>query len=180
MRTSYLGLVLLATVLPTSCGHQRAYGIPGATQRSPDLAIPLSKPDLDRALLVLDNQTPPRGGWPAEEAAELLANVAAETKQTYVPLLDALTSTVSALELEGGGRVGGMLDSKGANEEALDARFKGDILTGDLRVGKKGDYLFVFYRRYPFKSKDHACPRAREQDTYCRLVIVKEVATRRD
>ncbi len=137
--------------------------------------------DWRRALLALDNMTPPRGGWAEEEEAELAAHVAPENRRRFAPILDSLTSTTpSALDLNAGGRVGGLFDSKGADEDALDARIHGDILTGDLRVAQIGGYLFVFYRRYPDAARDGSCPRRAEQDTYCRLVIVKEVATRRD
>jgi hypothetical protein len=54
-------------------------------------------------------------------------------------------------------------------------------VTGDIRVGILHGYYFVFYRRYPQPpEKDVACEKAAGEDQYCRLVIVKEVATRKE
>ena len=132
-------------------------------------------------MLHLDGKTPPPGGWPASEAAEESQNVHPDTVLKFGKILDALTSTTpSARELDAAGRVGMLFDSSGANEDALDTRFHGDCMSGDLRVARKGEYLFVFYRRYPDGDAEGACARRGDEDTYCRLVIFKEVATRRD
>lgn len=178
----------LAAVTLTGCvfGAVRAVGIPGAASRTPDFVLPLSAADRNLALLYLDKKRPPRGQWEqwgSEEVQEELKTVAAETRTRFAALLDALARTTpQARDLEASGTIGTFLAPPGATDEALDARFRGQIMTGDLRVGTLQEHYFIFYRRYPHCEdkgtgcKDVACP----EGQYCRLVIVHEVATRKE
>lgn len=158
----------LSALVLTGCIFQpiRALGIPGAASRTPDFVLPLSAADRNLALLYLDKKRPPRGQWEQwsdEALQEELKTVTAETRTRFAALLEALAPP-------------------GATDEALDARFRGQIMTGDLRVGTLQDHYFVFYRRYPHcedrgaSCRDMACT----EGQYCRLVIVHEVATRKD
>jgi hypothetical protein len=179
----------LSLVLMLGCGFTptRALGIPGAASRTPDLSLPLQAADRNLALLYVDKKHPPRGqweNWSKEEIDAELATVTAATRTNFQPILDVLAQAVpSARDLDATGRVGFLFDPVGASDEALDARLRGQIVTGDLRVGKLHKVYFVFYRRYPqcrpgeegIACRDATCP-----EGYCRLVIVDEVATRKD
>src|SRR5215831_5868582 len=136
----------------------RALAIPGAASRTPDLMLPLPTADRNFALLYLEKKHPPQGqweNWSQEEIDAELATVTAETRTRFQPLLDTLAQAVpSASDLEATGRIGALFVPAGASDEALDARFRGQIVTGDLRVGKvlrdkAQNVYFVFYRRYP-------------------------------
>ena len=182
---SGLSLVLVfgCSVMPT-----RALGIPGAASRTPDLSLPLQTADRNLALLYLDKKHPPRGqweNWSKEEIDAELATVTAETRTRFQLILDRLAQAVpSARDLDATGRVGFLFDPVGASDEALDARLHGQIITGDLRVGKLHNVYFVFYRRYPqchtgeegIVCRDATC----DEKSYCRLVLVDEVATRKE
>ena len=179
----------LSLVLMLGCGFMptRALGIPGAASRTPDLALPLQAADRNLALLYLDKKHPPRGqweNWSKEEIDAELATVTAETRTQFQPILDVLAQAVpSARDLDATGRVGFLFDPVGASDEALDARLRGQIVTGDLRVGKLHHVYFVFYRRYPQCHTGEGgivCRDATCAEGYCRLVIVDEVATRKE
>jgi len=186
------GLVVLSglsLVLMLGCGFTptRALGIPGAASRTPDLPLPLPAADRNLALLYLDKKHPPRGQWEhwsKEEIDAELATVTAETKTHFQPILDVLAQVVpSARDLDATGRVGFLFDPVGASDEALDARLRGQIVTGDLRAGKLHNVYFVFYRRYPQCHTGEGgtvCRDATCAEGYCRLVIVDEVATRKE
>ena len=179
----------LSLVLMLGCSFQptRALGIPGAASRTPDLLLPLPASERNLALLYLEKKHPPQGqweNWSQEEIDAELATVTAATKDRFQPLLDALAQAVpSARDLDATGRIGVLFDPAGASDEALDARLRGQIVTGDLRVGKAQNVYFVFYRRYPqcqcgergVVCRDATCP-----EGYCRLVIVGEVATQKE
>jgi hypothetical protein len=179
----------LSLVLMLGCGFTptRALGIPGAASRTPDLALPLQAADRNLALLYLDKKHPPRGqweNWSKEEIDAELATVATALKTRFQPILDVLAQAIpSARDLDATGRVGLLFDPAGASDEALDARLRGQIVTGDLRVGKLDNVYFVFYRRYPqchMGEGGIVCRDATCAEGYCRLVIVDEVATRRE
>ena len=181
---SGLGLVLLL-----GCGFQptRALGIPGAASRTPDLLLPLPASDRNLALLYLDKKHPPRGqweNWSKEEIDAELATVTAATRTRFQPLLDALAQAVpSTRDLDATGPIGVLFEPAGASDEALDARLRGQIVTGDLRVGQVQNVYFVFYRRYPqcqSGERGVVCRDVTCSAGYCRLVIVDEVATRKD
>ena len=185
----------LSLVLLLGCSFQptRALAIPGAASRTPDLMLPLQAADRNVALLYLDKKHPPQGqweNWSQEEIDAELATVTTATRTRFQALLEALAQAVpSASDLNATGRIGALFAPAGASDEALDARFRGQIVTGDLRVGKAArdqaqqNVYFVFYRRYPqcqcgergVVCRDVKCP-----EGYCRLVIVDEVATRKD
>lgn len=184
----------LSLVLLLGCGFQptRALGIPGAASRTPDLTLPLPVADRRLALLYLDKKHPPQGhweNWSQEEIDAELATVTSAIRTRFQALLDALAQAVpSASDLDATGRIGALFAPAGAGDEALDARLHGQIITGDLRVGmvprdQVQHVYFVFYRRYPqcqcgergMVCRDVACP-----EGYCRLVIVDEVATRKE
>jgi hypothetical protein len=179
----------LSLVLMLGCGFTpiRALGIPGAASRTPDLSLPLQAADRNLALLYLDKKHPPRGqweNWSKEEIDAELATVTAATRTHFEPILDVLAQAVpSARDLDATGRVGFLFDPVGASDEALDARLRGQIVTGDLRVGKLDKVYFVFYRRYPQCHTGEGgtvCRDATCAEGYCRLVIVDEVATRKE
>ena len=187
---SLVALSVLSLVLMCGCGFMptRALGIPGAASRTPDLPLPLQPADRNLALLYLDKKHPPRGqweNWSKEEIDAELATVTAETRTRFQLILDRLAQAVpSARDLDATGRVGFLFDPVGASDEALDARLHGQIITGDLRVGKLDNVYFVFYRRYPqchtdeggIVCRDATC----DKESYCRLVLVDEVATRKE
>src|SRR5215467_1076106 len=180
----------LSLWLLLGCSFQptRALAIPGAASRTPDLTLPLQAADRNFALLYLDKKHPPRGqweNWSQEEIDAELATVTAETRTRFQLILDRLAQAVpSARDLDATGRVGFLFDPVGASDEALDARLHGQIITGDLRVGKLDNVYFVFYRRYPqchtdeggIVCRDATC----DKESYCRLVLVDEVATRKE
>jgi hypothetical protein len=145
----------LSRVLMLGCGFTptRALGIPGAASRTPDLALPLQAADRNLALLYVDKKHPPRGqweNWSKEEIDAELATVMTAIKTRFQPILDVLAQAIpSARDLDATGRVGLLFDPAGASDEALDARLRGQIVTGDLRVGKLDNVYFIFYRRYP-------------------------------
>ena len=179
----------LSLVLMLGCGFMptRALGIPGAASRTPDLALPLQAVDRNLAFLYLDKKHPPRGqweNWSKEEIDAELATVMAAVKTRFQPILDVLTQAIpNARDLDATGRVGLLFDPAGASDEALDARLRGQIVTGDLRVGKLDNVYFVLYRRYPqchIGEGGVVCRDATCAEGYCRLVIVDEVATRRE
>ena len=179
----------LSLVLMLGCGFTptRALGIPGAASRTPDLSLPLQAADRNLALLYLDKKHPPRGqweNWSKEEIDAELATVMAAVKTRFQPILDVLAQAIpSAHDLDATGRVGLLFDPAGASDEALDARLRGQIVTGDLRVGKLHNVYFVFYRRYPQCHTGEGgivCRDATCAEGYCRLVIVDEVATRKE
>ena len=179
----------LSLVLMLGCGFMptRALGIPGAASRTPDLALPLQAADRNLAFLYLDKKHPPRGqweNWSKEEIDAELATVMAAVKTRFQPILDVLTQAIpNARDLDATGRVGLLFDPAGASDEALDARLRGQIVTGDLRVGKLDNVYFVLYRRYPqchIGEGGVVCRDATCAEGYCRLVIVDEVATRRE
>ena len=179
----------LSLLVMLGCRFQpiRALAIPGAASRTPDLMLPLSTLDRNLALLYLEKIHPPQGqweNWSAEEVQAELATVTPTTRTRFQPLLDVLAQAMpSARDLDATGRVGTLLEPAGASDEALDTRFRGQITTGDLRVGQVHTFYFVFYRRYPqcqcaergIVCRDTACPAG-----YCRLVIVDAVATQKD
>jgi hypothetical protein len=183
MVVSVLGSLLLAGCV--SGQPQRAIGIPGAASRTPDLTLPLSPEGYDYALLYLDNKRPPLGlwdRWDKDEIAEERQIVTPDTRRQFQSILELLQQTLPRTsDLTAGGKVGALFVPPGASDEALDTRFQGQIVTGDIRVGILHGYYFVFYRRYPQPpEKDVACEKAAGEDQYCRLVIVKEVATRKE
>jgi len=176
-------------MLMLGCGFMptRALGIPGAASRTPDLVLPLQPADRDLALLYLDKKHPPRGqweNWSKEEIDAELATVTTATRTRFQLILDVLAQAVpSARDLDATGRVGFLFDPVGASDEALDARLRGQIITGDLRVGKLHNVYFVFYRRYPqcqTGAGGIVCRDATCAVGYCRLVLVDEVATRKE
>lgn len=188
IRPYFLVLCVLCSLMLVGCVARlphRALGVPGAASRTPDLALPLSERDYNLALLYLEDKRPPVGRWDLwddTDIAEELETVTPEVKMRFGPLLDVLLRvTPGAIDLDADGLVGSLFEPAGAADEALDARFRGQIITGDLRVGKLQAYYFVFYRRYPqLSSKDATCEKDQGTDRYCRLVIVKEAATRKD
>lgn len=171
--------VLFHTGCCTLCPEKRALPIPSAASRSPDFKLPLLDDDQKFALLYLANILPslePEEIEDEELIAELFARVEWKVKQQFQAILDALSEkTPSKDDLGAKGGIGALFSPKGADDVALDARFKGQIIPYDLLVGKLHGYYFVFYRRYPYENKDVSC----EVDLYCRLVIVDEVSTRR-
>lgn len=186
---SMVALSGLSLMLMLGCGFMptRALGIPGAASRTPDLALPLQAADRNLALLYLDKKQPPRGqweNWSMEEIDAELATVATAIKTRFQPILDVLAQAIpSPRDLDATGRVGLLFDPAGASDEALDARLRGQIVTGDLRVGKLDNVYFVFYRRYPqchMGEGGIVCRDATCAEGYCRLVIVDEVATRKE
>jgi hypothetical protein len=136
----------LSALVLTGCIFQpiRALGIPGAASRTPDFVLPLSAADRNLALLYLDKKRPPRGQWEQwsdEELQEELKTVTAETRTRFAALLEALARTTpNTRDLDATGSIGAFLAPPGATDEALDARFRGQIMTGDLRVGTLQDH----------------------------------------
>jgi hypothetical protein len=171
--------VLFHTGCCTLCPEKRALPIPSAASRSPDFNLPLSDYDQKLALLYLANVLPslePEEIEDEEMIAEYFKRVEWEIKQQFQAILDALSEKIpSKDDLKEKGSIGVLFSAKGADDVALDARFKGQIIPYDLCVGKLHGYYFVFYRRYPFENKDVSC----DGNLYCRLVIVNEVSTRR-
>jgi len=171
--------VLFHTGCCTLCPEKRALPIPSAASRSPDFKLPLLDYDQKLALLYLANILPslePEEIEDEELIAEYFEHVEWKIKQQFQAILDALSEkTPSKDDLGVKGGIGALFSPKGADDVALDARFKGQIIPYDIRVGKLHGYYFVFYRRYPYENKDVSC----EVDLYCRLVIVDEVSTRR-
>jgi hypothetical protein len=94
----------------------------------------------------LDKKHPPRGQWEnwSKEAIDAeLATVTQAIRIRFQPLLDALAQAVpSARDLDATGRIGAFFEPAGANDEALDTRLHGQIITGDLRVGKLHNVYF--------------------------------------
>ncbi len=171
--------VLFHTGCCTLCPEKRALPIPSAASRSPDFKLPLSDYDQKLALLYLANVLPSLEQEEIEDEemiAEYFKRVEWEIKQQFQAILDALSEkTPSKDNIGAKGGIGALFSPKGADDVALDARFKGQIITYDLRVGKLHGYYFVFYRRYPLGDKEVSC----DGNLYCRLVIVDEVSTRR-
>ncbi len=171
--------VLFHTGCCTLCPEKRALPIPSAASRSPDFKLPLSDYDQKLALLYLANILPslePEEIEDEELIAEYFEHVEWKIKQQFQTILDELSEkTPSKDDLGAKGGIGALFSPKGADDVALDARFKGQIIPYDLCVGKLHGYYFVFYRRYPFENKDVSC----DGNLYCRLVIVDEVSTRR-
>lgn len=171
--------VLFHTGCSIFCPEKRALPIPSAVSRSPDFNLPLSDYDHMLALLYLANVLPslePEEIEDEEVITEYFEHVEWKIKQQFQAILDALSEkTPSKNDINVKGSIGALFSPKGADDVALDARFKGQIIQYDLLVGKLHGYYFVFYRRYPHKNKDVSC----EEDLYCRLVIVNEVSTRR-
>lgn len=196
MRRWAIGLSLLGIFILTGCASspRRAVGIPGAATRTLDFVLPLSEANRNLALLYVAKKRPPRGRWDAwdKEAIEMeLQTVTGETRARFRAILSVLSGKKpSAPDLAGTGSIGSLFDPPGASDEALDSRLQGQIITGDLRVGKLHGHYFVFYRRYPqLQSLGSDCTNSQccrlvdgpcQNDQYCRLVIVNEVATRRD
>jgi hypothetical protein len=121
--------------------------------------------------------------WDEEEIQDELEILTLETRQGFEEILGMLSRVTPGPEdLAASGSIGSLFEGAGADDEALDARLMGQIMTGDLRVGKLHGYYFIFYRRYPecgnvsASCRDVDCPELQ----YCRLVIVDETATRRD
>ena len=190
-RVLVLGVLSILTLTGCVSGPpSRALPIPGAATRTPDFVLPLSAADRNLALVYLAKKRPPRGRWErwGKEAITMeLETVTAETRNQFKAILSVLSGTKpSPSDLAATGTIGSLFDPPGATDEALDTRFQGQIITGDLRVGKVHGHYFVFYRRYPqpqdckdsqpCRVVDVPC----ENNQYCRLVIVNEVATRRD
>ncbi len=184
LRHTSLSLCTLAICWLGGCGTpaERALGIPGGASRTPDLTLPLSDEHRQLAVYYLDGKRPHGGRWRSvarnlEEEMESVDVAAVETK--FGALLDALAGSVPVegdLTAEGG-RLGPLFDPAGASDEALDARLRGQIMTGDLLVGLRHDHYFVFYRRFPTTDGDATCDVRGDEPTYCRLVIVAKAAT---
>lgn len=171
--------VLFHTGCCTLCPEKRALPIPSAASRSPDFKLPLLDDDQKFALLYLANILPSLEEEEIKDKeliAEYFERVEWKIKQQFQTILGELSEkTPSKDDLGAKGGIGALFSPKGADDVALDARFKGQIIPYDIRVGKLHGYYFVFYRRYPYENKDVSC----EVDLYCRLVIVNEVSTRR-
>ena len=176
--------VLFHTGCCTLCPEKRALPIPSAASRSPDFKLPLLDYDQKLALLYLANILPSLEQDEIEDEeliAEYFERVEWKIKQQFQTILDELSEKPpSKDDLGEKGGIGALFSPKGSDDVALDARFKGQIMPYDIRVGKLHGYYFVFYRRYPYKDKDDkdkdvSC----EVNLYCRLVIVDEVSTRR-
>jgi len=161
------------------CPERRALPIPSAASRSPDFDLPLNDYDQKISLLYLANILPslePEDIEDEDVITEYYENVEWKIKQWFLVILEALSGkTPSKNDLSEKGSIGALFSPKGTDDVALDARFKGQIMPYDLRVGKLHGYYFVFYRRYPHNNKEVSCG----DDLYCRLVIVNEVSTRR-
>lgn len=161
------------------CPERRALPIPSAASRSPDFDLPLNDYDQKLALLYLANiltSLEPDEIEDKDVITEYFEHVEWKIKQQFLAILDVLSEKMpSKDDLAEKGSIGALFSPKGTDDVALDARFNGQIMPYDLRVGKLHGYYFVFYRRYPHNNKEVSCG----DDLYCRLVIVNEVSTRR-
>lgn len=147
--------------------------IPPATQRTPDLVLPLDQRGRDVVLAYAGGNQPPMGSWKLSSDDELAKQAAALDEGTIAelgPILAELASSApSDADLGPDGRVGMHFDSDGADLHAVDARFQGQD-DGNTRVGRVGDFYFVFYKRYPGPNGDTEC----DGMSYCRLIVLKK------
>ena len=156
--------------------QERAIGVPAALERSPDLPLPLSERDANVVRVYLGGGRPAES-WEAtlDDFEEEFLAIPSSQYAAFEPIIDKLRSgafDMTRLSVPGGA-LGSLFDRDLDERLVRDSRLVSQSMPDDQLVRRRGDYYFVFSKRFPAGGIDGVCP----VDSYCRLLLIPVKST---